>query len=142
MATASSQRTTTTWSSSSTWCRGGPGTEILAQVKVHPLVHHTRADVPLPDALDACRLVAGLFQKLSLGGLVGRLAGVDRPGGHFEQRSTDRVAAVLDQADVIRVDHRDQGDRPPMEDHLPLGDRPVAERYLLQGQVDLSGRER
>ena len=83
---------------------GRPRPEILAEVEVHPLVHDPRTDIPIPDAANPPGVVAGLFQEFPLRGLVGRLPGVDRPGGHLEQRPIDRIASIPDQADVPLVD--------------------------------------
>ena len=78
---------------------------------------------------DAAGLVAGLLQQLTPGGLVGRLAGVDRAGRDLEQRPVDRVPTVADEADMVGVHHRDQGDGPAMQDDLALGGRPVPQRH-------------
>ena len=80
---------------------------------------------------------SGLLGKLARGGLVGRLARVDRARGDLEQGLADRVAIVLDQADPGRIDQGNQGDRAPVNDHLALGGGSVGQLDGLEGQVDL-----
>ena len=82
---ASSQATTTGLSRSSAWWSVGPGLEVLAEEEEHPLAHHPGRDEPFADPDDPPGAVAGLLGQLARGGLLGGLAGIDRPGGDFQQ---------------------------------------------------------
>ena len=79
--------------------------------------NHSRMRVILPGA------IAGLFHKLALGRALGRLAGINRSGGNFQQCLTRCVAFILDQAYVLVVNQRNEGDGPGMDDQLTLGSR-------------------
>ena len=83
-------------------------------------------NVPIADAADPAGAIAGLFQQLALGGLLGRFAGVDRARRDFEQRLADRIAVGSRPGRRARRRPSAPARRPAVDDHLALGGRPVA----------------
>ena len=58
------------------------------------------------------------------------------PAGNFQQRLAHGIAIVLDQADMVSIDHGHKGHGAAVDDHLALGGGAVGQHHALQCQVD------